>query len=500
MFTLVDPQYMRAWEALYFRESSVSSIVVMKRAARAVTDVVLERFPDAQDIHIACGPGGNGGDGYACARQLRDAGRNVRVFAAAPAHSPDAVTNAERARACGIPILGAEDAKDVLPDLWIDCIYGTGLSRAPSGASAELITRMNRDRVAGAKTVAADIPSGLNGNTGKRFQPCVCADLTVTFQFVKYGTVLQDGLDVCGELIVRDVGFPEKIYPDRAPSLLTPDDLRSGFRPRPRNIHKNECGHLLIIAGSMGMAGAAALCARAALRSGVGLVTIACPESIVPILQTLAPCAMCVPLPQRGGAIGPEARPLLRNILDGKSAVVIGPGLTRRVPASIVATVLESPLHAVIDADALNLIAENTELKDLLTPRHVLTPHPGEAARLLGRPCRDPLSDALALSSAHGDATVVWKGASRIIVGDEGATFISTSGASGMARGGSGDVFAGILGALMAGSCRSPLDVAMACEIHGLAGMLAQEKYGPRGMNAADIIEFIPEVFKRYVD
>lgn len=500
MYTLVEPEYMRAWEALYFRESSVPSITVMKRAARTVTDAVLKRFPDAQNIHIACGPGGNGGDGYACARQLRDAGRSVRVFASAPAKSPDAVTNAERARACGIPILEVGDAKDVRPDLWIDCIYGTGLSRAPEGASAELISRMNRDREAGAKTVAADIPSGLNGKTGARFEPCVCADLTVTFQFVKYGTVLQDGLDVCGELIVRDVGFPERIYPDNAPSLLTPEDLRSLFPARPRNVHKNDCGHLLIVAGSTGMAGAAALCAKAALRGGVGLVTVACPEGIVPILQIIAPCAMCVPLPQRNGAIGPEAKSILRNTLKGKSAVVAGPGLSRRVPAQIIATILESEVPAVIDADALNIISENPELKEHLSTFHVLTPHPGEAARLLGRPCTDPVSDAFALSSSHGDATVVWKGASRIIAGNGGATFISTSGACGMARGGSGDVFAGILGALLADSRRSAPHIAAACEIHGLAGMLAQEKYGPRGMNAADIIEFIPEVFKRYVD
>ena len=495
---LIDPEVMRFSEAEYFRASGVPSIDVMERAARALSDAVLERFPGAWSVHIACGPGGNGGDGYACARLLRAAGRDVRIFASAPAKSPDAIANAARARECGIPILEAIDS-DAVPDLWIDCLYGTGLSRAPEGAATELIARMNRDRASGAKVAAADIPSGLNGRTGARFEPCVEADLTVSFQFAKYGHVLQDGLDACGEVLVLDVGFPAEAFPKNLPRLVEPGDLRGLFTPRRRNIHKGSCGHLLIIAGSVGMAGAAAMCAQSALRGGAGLVTIACPESIVPILQTLAPCAMCVPLPQRDGAIAPEAVEIVRAALTGKNAVVIGPGLSRRAPAALVSAVLESGLPAVIDADALNLIAENPELTKLLRSRHVLTPHPGEAARLLGRSYGDPIADAQAL--AGSGATAVLKGASRVIASD-GEILISSSGASGMARGGSGDVYAGLLGALLAEkSCRTPAEsAAAACELHGLAGAYAQAKYGPRGMNAADIIEFLPEVFREYVD
>ena len=498
MRRLIDPEVMRVSEAEYFRASGVPSIEVMERAARALSDAALERFPGAWSVHIACGPGGNGGDGYACARLLRAAGRDVRVFAASPAKSPDAAANAARARACGIPILEAFDS-DAVPDLWIDCLYGTGLSRAPHGAAAELIARMNRDRAAGAKIAAADIPSGLDGRTGARFEPCIEADLTVSFQYAKYGHVLQDGLDACGELFVRDVGFPPEAFPADLPSLVEPRDLRSMFAPRRRNIHKGSCGHLLIVAGSAGMAGAAALCARAALRGGAGLVSIACPGDIVPILQTLAPCAMCIPLPQRDGAIAPEAVETVCAALAGKTAVTIGPGLSRRAPAALVAAVLESGLPAAIDADALNLIAENPEQKALLRLHHILTPHPGEAARLLGRPCGDPVAGAEELSSLG--ATAVLKGASRVIAG-RSEIYVSASGAGGMARGGSGDVYAGLLGALLAEkSGRTPAQsAAAACELHGLAGARAQAKYGPRGMNAADIIEFLPEVFREYVD
>ena len=498
MRRLIDPEIMRVSEAEYFRTSGVPSIDVMERAARALSDAVLERFPGAWSVHIACGPGGNGGDGYACARLLHAAGRDVRIFASAPAKSPDAAANAARARECGIPILEAIDS-DSVPDLWIDCLYGTGLSRAPQGAAAELIARMNRDRAAGAKVAAADIPSGLDGRTGARFEPCVEADLTVSFQFAKYGHVLQDGLDACGALLVRDVGFPPEAFLADLPRLVEPGDLRSLFSPRRRNIHKGSCGHLLIVAGSVGMAGAAALCARAALRSGAGLVSIACPESVVPILQTLAPCAMCVPLPQRDGAVAPEAVDAVRAALAKKTAVVIGPGLSRRAPATLITAVLESGLPAAIDADALNLIAENPELKALLRPHHIITPHPGEAARLLGRPCGDPIADAGELAALG--PTAVFKGASRVIA-DGGEFLVSASGAGGMARGGSGDVYAGILGALLAEkSGRTPAQsAAAACELHGLAGACAQTQYGPRGMNAADIIEFLPEVFKEYVD
>ncbi len=495
MRKLIDPEIMRNSEAAYFRASGVPSIKIMERAARALADAVLERFPGARRAFVACGPGGNGGDGYACARLLRDAGMDARVYPAAPAKSPDAIANAARARERGVPF-GEIGERGEVPDLWIDCIYGTGLSRAPSGAAAELIERMNRDRAAGTRVVAADIPSGLDGRTGARFAPCAEADCTVAFQYAKCGHLLGDGLDACGERIVADVGFPESAFPDDLPRQIEPGDLQSLFAPRRRNIHKGSCGHLLIVAGSVGMAGAAALCTRAALRSGVGLATVACPASIVPILQALAPCAMCLPLPEQDGAIAPEAVDLLRAALAGKSAAVIGSGLTRRAPAEAVAAVLESGLPAVIDADALNLISETPALRPLLRPHHVLTPHPGEATRLLGRPCADPIADARAL--ANLGATAVLKGASRVIA-DARETYVSASGAPGMARGGSGDVYAGILGALLAEqSGRTPAQsAAAACELHGLAGELAQAKYGPRAMNSADLIEFLPEAFRR---
>ena len=497
MRTLISPEVMLACERAHFARTGEASIDFMERAARAITDTALARFPAAKTVCVACGPGGNGGDGYACARMLHEAGLNVALFPAAEARSPDARINAERARALGLTFAEAAKAAPA-PDIWIDALYGTGLSRAPEGIARALIERMNADHERGAHILAADIPSGLSGASGRAFSPTVRADVTVALQCEKAGYYLEDGFDHCGEIVRADIGFPESAFPDNLPRLLEPGDLRALFTPRPRNLHKGRCGRLLIIAGSLGMAGAAALCARAALRSGVGLASVACPESIVPILQALAPCATCVPLPETNGAIAPEAANIVREALRGKSAAVIGCGLSRRADPSTLRSVLESDVPAVIDADGLNLLAAHPELKALLKARHILTPHPGEAARLLGRPCESALADAKAL--ARTGATVVLKGTGRVICGEE--TLLSASGGCAMARGGSGDVLSGILGALLAedSSRGFAQTAAAACEIHGLCGEKMQRRYGPRAANAADLIEFLPEVFKEYVD
>ena len=472
MKVLIDPKTMRECEEAYFRDSGVKSIDVMERAAQALADTALERFPDAKTVYIACGPGGNGGDGYACARLLKEKGLECTVFATAPAKSADAAENARRAAECGIEIITGS-LPEHQPDLWIDCIYGTGLSRAPEGFAA--------------------------------YPGCVPADITVTFQYPKYGHFLNNGLDMCGELITADVGFPAEIFSESLPALITPQDLKFAFPPRRRNKYKGKYGHLLIVAGSFGMAGAAALCAQAALRSGVGLVTVACPQSIVSILQTLAPCAMCVPLPEENGAISANALPILKEALQGKTAVAMGCGLTQRVPEEIIRIVLEGGIPAVIDADAINIIAKSENLKALLAENHILTPHPGEAARLLGRRIENPVDDAKELAGLG--AAIVFKGASRVIAGKK-ITLFSASGASGMARGGSGDIYTGILGAVIAASgakepayaAMLPMLAAAAAEIHGLAGELAQKKYGAHAVNSADIIEFLPEVFNTYVE
>ena len=312
MNTLITPQAMREGEARYFAASGIPSIEVMERAATALARAIAAELPTGATIYFACGTGGNGGDGTACARLLHE-DFNCTIVQPRPPKSPDAIANLRRATECGIVV--TEDASQLAqPDAWVDALFGTGLTRAPGGSEKMLIGRINADRAHGARVYAADIPSGLNGETGAAYDPCIYADHTVTFQYIKTGMTLADGLDACGEITVADVGFPTEGF-DLSAALFEPADLGRILQRRPRNVHKGDCGHLLIVAGSFGMAGAAAMCAKAALRSGVGLVSIACVRSIVPILQTLAPQAMCIPLAESEGAISAEALPALEAAL-----------------------------------------------------------------------------------------------------------------------------------------------------------------------------------------
>ena len=275
---------------------------------------------------------------------------------------------------------------------------------------------------------------------------------------------------------------------------ILPDDLRAALRPRDPLAHKNDFGHLLIIAGSRGMAGAAILATAAALRSGVGLVTVACPESLTPILQIAQPCAMCLPLPERDGALCEEALPLLQAAFYGKSALAIGCGLSRHASAQIVRVVLESGLPSAVDADALNLIAQEPSLLRLLRDIHVITPHPGEAARLLKRAAKACPEDAHALHALGPIALL--KGSVSYICGRN--EYASPSGTVGMAQGGSGDALTGILGALLAQGYAPETAAWMASEIHGLAGEAAARRLGTIAMTPEDTIAALSEVFCTY--
>ena len=515
---ILTPEQMRKMEQFYFAESGVPSIEVMEQAASALASLLVERFGDFRTIFFACGPGGNGGDGLAAARLLKPRGADVAFVLAEEPKSPDAIENLRRAREAGVRELSVNSRER--PDVWVDALFGTGLSRAPAGNAAALIRRMNQDRLRhGSKIVAVDIPSGLSGLSGRGFPSahdntehpgiCVYADVTLALRYAKTGHYLNDGLDVCGEVRTANIDIrPTQAWREflDATGRNYLFDAPQDFMPQyPRNTHKGERGHVLVVAGSVGMAGAAALCAGAALRSGAGLVTVACPASIVPILQVLEPCAMCVPLPEKDGALAAEAADILWELRDGKQ-IVAGPGLSRRCAPEVMEALLAPkdgrPASLVLDADALNILAEHRELLAMASLSCVLTPHPGEARRLLGRELTDPVSDARALA-ALGDelgCKVVLKGASRVVC--EGApvngraqpVFISATGGSGMAKGGSGDVFAGLLAGLR---CCEWGNIAAACEVHGLAGALAEEKYGDTAMTSRDLLEMLPEAFRR---
>lgn len=498
MRQVLSPDQMRALEARYFAGGS-PSYRLMERAASALVDVLEARLGKCEGhcAYFACGPGNNGGDGYAAARLFAGRGGRAGVISLSSEEmlTGDARENCLRAHRTPRVYFRAADELDALetPDIWVDAMFGIGLSRPLSGLYREMAQRMARDRTAGARVAAVDIASGLSGQTGLVLgDSAVQADFTVTFEREKLGHMLGEGPEYTGELIVRSIGLPSLLVPADASLLVEARDLEGRFPPRRRNSYKNMYGHLLLIAGSRGMAGAAILSARSALRAGAGLVSVAAPESIVPMIQSCAPCAMCLPLPEREGAVAPEAAPLIAQALEGKQAVAIGPGLSNRCAPEAVRAALESQAGAVIDADALNIVAREPSLFKLLCERHLLTPHPGEAARLLGRPVDDPVRDARELRQRTG-AHVLLKGATTVIA--SGKTYLSTSGTPGMATGGSGDVLTGLCAALLAQGRTPDEALWLGSQIHGMAGERAANALGEICMNAGDIIAYFPEVF-----
>ena len=470
-------------------DAGVSSLSLMENAAKGLTREILRALGQEKKTCVfACGSGGNGGDGYAAARLFAQSGGRAILLPVAPARTPDAVLNRDRALGCVFGVARTEEL-DALPtpDAWADCMFGIGLSRAPEGEFARVIDRINADRKKGALVVSADIASGLNADTGLTPGKCVRADVTVAFQARKRGHLIGRGLEFSGNAVTADIGIPDPFIPSDAARLVEADDLPLALPARPRCAHKNDFGHLLIVAGSFGMAGAAALCANAAMRTGAGLVTVACPASVVPMIQTLAPCAMCVPLSETDGAINREGAARVRQALSGKTCAAIGPGLSLRADPGCVEAVLESGIPAVIDADGLNLLSRDARLKSLLSDRHAITPHPGEAARLLGESGEDAFETAQKLRKLG--ANVLLKGAASVICGKD--TRISASGTSGMAKGGSGDALTGIVAALLAQGLDAETALWLGSELHGRAGEIAAREYGERSMLPTDLVSCI---------
>lgn len=487
---------MRDMERRYFAASGASSLELMERAAAGVVRVLHGMDGAAERIAIfVCGPGGNGGDGFAAARLHAQHGGKAIVVPLRPeaALAGDARTNCELARTTpGVAFAGLEDLDRLPPPaVWVDAMFGIGLKRPLEPEYLPLVRRMAEDAARGARVLAVDVASGLDADTGRALGEAVRATDTVTFECPKAGHLMEDGLDLTGHLHVVPIGIPEALRPPDA--LLHPsiEDVRSRLKPRARNSHKGSYGHLLIVAGSRGMAGAAALTALGALKSGVGLVTVACPESIVSAVQAVAPCAMCLPLPERDGAIGALALEPLERAVAGANALAVGPGLTTRAAPAVLRCLLESGLPAAVDADALNLMARDRSLIGLLMSHHVLTPHPREAERLLGTRPSGPIEGAMALRALG--ATALYKGASSVIAGD--ALYIRTDGTPGMATGGTGDVLTGIIGALLAQGYPPTEAAFLGAVAHGAAGERAAARLGAMAMTARDLADHLHEAW-----
>jgi ADP-dependent NAD(P)H-hydrate dehydratase / NAD(P)H-hydrate epimerase len=512
---------MQRIDRLTTEQYGVPSLTLMENAGRAVVEYLDERFPplDAHKILILCGHGNNGGDGMVVARLLRERGFQPRVvlFSEPQKLKGDAAANFERLAASGPPEFAADLAawqnlKPQVDDatLLIDALLGTGLSKPLEGFLLGVVRDINNG-FPRAQVVAVDLPSGVSADTGELLGESVRAHASVTFTAPKLAHVFPPACERVGEWLVKPIGTPrEALDQDSALALnLTcPRDLSWVVRPRKAEAHKGNFGHVLILAGSMGKTGAAALAARAALRAGAGLVTVATPKSALPIIAGLGLEFMTEPLPETdSGTISLRAldHGRLDKLMEGKSALAIGPGIgTVLETAELVRTIVNRyDLSLVVDADGLNAFAHCMgTFRSAGGYEHpaVLTPHPGEMSRLTGELTTDIQKRRVQMAREFAERYKVYlvlKGFRTLSASPDSQVWVNPTGNPGMATGGTGDVLTGLVAGLLAQHARrTPVEVvAAAVYLHGLAGDIAVRKFGQASMIAGDLIEAVPEAF-----
>ncbi|MBI3622153.1 MAG: NAD(P)H-hydrate dehydratase [Nitrospirae bacterium] len=386
-------------------------------------------------------------------------------------------------------------------DLIVDALLGTGLTKPVEGIYSDIITAINQT---GRPVLAVDLPSGINADTGGVMGAAVKATLTVTFALPKLGLLLYPGAAYAGRVIIGDIGIPQAAVDQLAPTVeqITPASIRRALAPRDPQQHKGDFGHLLIIAGSEGKMGAAAMSALGALRSGVGLVTVAVPRSQNPVIQKLVMEAMSAPMAETADhTLDETALPELLKLAEGKHAIALGPGLSLhpKTQALIRALVPQLSCPIVIDADGLTALAGHETAVTTRQAPTILTPHPGEMGRLLGCAANQVEADRPAAAHEAGRryrAWIVLKGAHTVLAAPDGRLWINTTGNPGMATGGTGDVLTGVIGSLLAQSIPLPDAATAAIFLHGLAGDLAARQVGETSLIAGDLIAQLPAAFQ----
>ncbi|WNS41814.1 NAD(P)H-hydrate dehydratase [Paenibacillus sp. MMS20-IR301] len=452
---------------------------------------------------VLVGKGNNGGDGLAAARTLREAGIAVTlVYAAAPESlAGEAALQRDAAAALGLPavVCGRDRLDFAACSGIVDALLGTGSAGAPRGAYAELIAAAN---ASGKPVVSADIPSGLDADTGETHEPCIHAAVTVCLAFLKRGLLQYPGAEAAGRVVVRSIGIPAALARESGAeaSLLTPEVLRTRLqvdvsRRRSPEGHKGTYGHVLLAAGSLRMSGAGLLAARAALRAGCGLVTWALPERLLPYVIGNVPEVMLAPVAGGSGEWNASTSAEVLRLSGSRDAIAVGPGLGRFASdTEWLRSLWEgtgSPM--VIDADALNILADAGYGSWSRRQQVILTPHPGEMARLAGISTaevqRDRIGIALSYAREHG-VILVLKGAHTVIATPEGQAYINITGHPGMGTGGAGDVLTGIISGLLAQGLNAAQAAAFGVYLHGLAGeRAALKRNNPAAVIAGDIIE-----------
>ncbi len=469
----------RELDRIAIEEQGIPGATLMARAGQAAFAFLQQRWPGARSLGVLCGIGNNGGDGFIVARLAHEAGYVVRVWQVGDASriQGDALMARQQMQAVGLTVEDFAVADFSAVDVLVDGLLGTGLSGEVDGSWRQAIEVMNCARDSGTRVLALDIPSGLHADTGCILGNAVQADACITFIGLKLGLFTGQGPAVCGALRFDDLAVPTAVYAQLKPAAhrLSWDQ----FMPPPRNpvAHKGDFGHVLVVGGDQGMSGAVRLAGEAALRTGAGLVSIATHTGHAAIISAARPELM---------SHGVEKASALTLLLKRASVLAVGPGLgqsewSRRVFSAL----LESLLPMVVDADALNLLAVEPAYRD----NWILTPHPGEAARLLGQTVEQVQADRLAATTAlqqkYG-GVIVLKGAGTVVVDTAGEMGICNEGNSGMASGGMGDVLTGVIASLLAQGCSLSEAARQGVCLHAHAADVAAQD-GQRGLLASDL-------------
>ncbi len=508
---LVTAEQMRLIDRETIEGRVVSGPDLMENAGRGIAQRLLSGVIDPsmnEKVAVFCGKGNNGGDGFVIGRHLSQAGVPVTTYFIGPVDelSPDARLNFDRAAQLDMKLVEVSSSADLPDELdceyIIDAIFGTGFTGAPHGLAAELIEYINRhkDRT----IISVDLPSALNADTGQYEGAVVKADYTFPLALPKLGLYVSPGRELAGEVQVVPIGIPDHIIEKfgLTVELITPEMVSARLPFRKPDGHKGDFGKLFVLAGSTGLTGAAAMAAKSALRCGCGLVKVGCPQTVLPTIASLAMEATTWPLPDvaKKGALALRGVGEIRKLAQEHDAVIVGPGLGQHHETQELVRRFLSKLDkpTIIDADGLNALAGHDIVIRESPSSLVLTPHPGEFARLTGEkpPPESQIHDRIKIAVRAAtalDCVMVLKGSPTLVADPSGACYLNPTGNNGMATGGSGDVLSGTIGSFLAQGM-SPIDAAICgVYIHGLAGDFAAENLTVRGMIAGDIMDCLPD-------
>lgn len=513
---ILNTDQMRAMDKRAMEDIGIIGPILMENAGLEIVRAIEARLPAIhnQAVVIVAGKGNNGGDGFVVARHLQNHGGRpvVLLLAKKDELRGDADLNLRIADKMDIPILEITSVeewmrhKDKLKHagLVVDAIFGTGLTKPAQGFYAQVIEDING---APGFKVAVDIPSGLSSDTFQIIGPCVKADLTVTMAAPKIAHVFTPSENYVGELVVADISMPPSFFEDEDLKLemVLEQAVTPYFQKREKNSHKGTYGHLFILSGSVGKTGAASLAGNAALTMGAGLVTIGTPQSCLPMVAKDMAELMTEPLAETPeGTLAREALTEILELVKGKDAVLIGPGITTHEATTqlILSLLPQLDLPVVIDADGLNILSLDLNILKSMSVPVILTPHPGEFARLLGIPNKQVVADKLKLAPDFAQKYgiyLVLKGYKTLIAAPDGKVFVNPTGNPGMATGGSGDVLSGMIASMiMQGAQNDILGATIAAVyLHGLSGDVGAGEVGEKALVAGHIITYLPQAMRK---